>query len=132
LLGFEVVDEVGSDKIEFGDADIIFSKLEPYLAKAVLNDPAQEYIGSTEWLTLKVNREVAMPTYMWAFLLSPAARRAFRALQSGKRHARIHTSDFANILVPRVPLKQQQQAVTELTPGWEKMRTMRRELLEVG
>jgi type I restriction enzyme M protein len=128
LLGFEVVDEVGSDKLEFGDSHIVFSKLEPYLAKAILNDPTQEFIGSTEWLTLYVNEDEAVREYMWAFLLSPAARRAFRSLQSGKRHARIHVADFFSILIPCVPRDGQRDAVASLNPCWDQIREMRRQL----
>ncbi len=130
ILGAHLVDEVGSDKIEFGAADIVFSKLEPYLCKAFLNDPDAAYIGSTEWVPLIVNDDVAVKEYVWAFLVSPIAKTVFRLLQSGKRHARINLEDFLNIRLPVVPKPQQSATVKAIKPDWDRMAAIREELTQ--
>ncbi len=130
IINFRLVDEVGSDKVEFGSSDIVFSKLEPYLCKAILNDAAQEYIGSTEWVPLDVNTETADKYFMWAFMISPIAKSTFRLLQSGKRHARLNLEDFVNILVPDVPKDVQEKAVELFEPQWQRMQEIRKELIE--
>jgi type I restriction enzyme M protein len=130
ILGVHPVDEVGSDKIEFGGCDIVFSKLEPYLCKAFLNDPEAAYIGSTEWVPLVVHDDVAIKEYLWAFLVSPTAKTVFRLLQSGKRHARINLEDFLNIRLPEVPKPQQVATVKAMKPDWDRMAKIRKELGE--
>ena len=40
------VEEIGSDKVLFGDADIIISKMRPYLAYVFINDKSKNYIGT--------------------------------------------------------------------------------------
>lgn len=128
LLNVQLVDEVGSDKLEFGSCDIVFSKLEPYLRKAILNDPSADYIGSSEWVPLVVNGEVALKEYVWWFLLSEAAREAFRLNQSGKRHARIALEDFFDMLVPKVPRERQADFVRAAEPQFERIERLRAEL----
>jgi type I restriction enzyme M protein len=128
LLGYAVVDEIGSDKVEFGDADILFCKLEPYLGKAILNIREEQFLGSTEWVPLRVIPEVALPGYMWGFLISPVARHAFRCLQSGKRHARISPADLLKVMVPRVPRVDQERVVAALQPKWQRIEEARSEL----
>ena len=128
IVNVQTVEEIGSDKLELDDAAIVFSKLEPYLCKAFINDPECKYIGSTEWVALAVNEEVAVKEYIWAFLVSPLGRTVFRYLQSGKRHARINLEDFLKILVPSVPKKVQEKSVESIQPLWTRMSQIRDEL----
>lgn len=128
VLNVRLVDEIGSDKVSFGDAQVVFSKLEPYLGKAILNSPEEDYIGSTEWVPLLVNGRSAKKEFIWALLLSPGARHVFRLLQSGKRHARINMLDFLNILVPNVPIGFQRKLVADLRPEWKRMTAIRDEI----
>lgn len=53
LDNLESVDTIGSDKVQFKGAQLLFSKLEPYLGKVIINPP-QDAIGSTEGLDLNV------------------------------------------------------------------------------
>lgn len=131
IIAVHSVDEVGSDKVEFGGSDIVFSKLEPYLCKAIINAPKEEYIGTTEWIPLIVSDKFAVRDYMWAFLISPIAREVFRLLQSGKRHARINMHDFKNILVPDVPKPEQEKLVKRVRPNWKRIEEITDELAEV-
>lgn len=102
LLSVQTVDVVGSEKIEFGSADLLISKLEPYLGKVLRNDPSQNWIGSTEWLPYNVADGVDVD-YVRYLLLHPGMLEAYRCLQSGKRHARFSEADFLSLQIPALP-----------------------------
>lgn len=104
----------------------MFSKLEPYLRKVILNDLEDDLIGSSEWVPLRV-KNATEREWLWALLLSEEAGKAFRCLQSGKRHARIGMGDFGSILVPDVPPRIQRRAVEAMRPHWERLEWLRRE-----
>jgi type I restriction enzyme M protein len=98
--GIEEIDELGSDKIEFGDSDIAISKLEPYLGKVLINDHQGEWIGSPEWLTYKKSHKVYHLDYLRFLLLTPEMLEVYRCLQSGKRHARMSEADLLALIIP--------------------------------
>lgn len=102
LLNVTQVEEVGSDKIVFGESEIAISKLEPYLGKVFINNPSAAWIGSTEWLTYKTASEDVEVDYVKHLLLLPSMLEAYRCLQSGKRHARFNERDFLDLQVPRL------------------------------
>ena len=102
LLNVTETDELGSDKLEFGDADLAISRLEPYLGKVLKNDPSQRWIGSTEWLLYNLSNTVRDADYVRYLLLLPEMLEAYRCLQSGKRHARFAEIDFLDLLVPHI------------------------------
>ncbi|WP_051321290.1 N-6 DNA methylase [Chrysiogenes arsenatis] len=101
VSGVEEIDELGSDKIEFGESELAISKLEPYLGKVLINKPEQEWIGSPEWLTYKTTSEVYDLDYLRFLLLTPEMLEVYRCLQSGKRHARLSEADLLALLVPK-------------------------------
>lgn len=107
VSGIEEIDELGSDKIEFGESDLAISKLEPYLGKVLINQPEQEWIGSPEWLTYKATSEVFDLDYLRFLLLTPEMLEVYRCLQSGKRHARLSEADLLALIVPKVSKKEQ-------------------------
>jgi hypothetical protein len=120
VLETQSVEEVGSNKLKFGSADILLSKLEPYLGKAFVNVYGADALGSTEWLPLKVapghNKE-----FWHRFLLSPEMLFSFRLVQSGKRHARAAWHDIRRMLVPRLDAGAQGELVSELSPLWNEI-----------
>lgn len=107
VSGVEEIDELGSDKIEFGESDLAISKLEPYLGKVLINQPEQEWIGSPEWLTYKATSEVFDLDYLRFLLLTPQMLEVYRCLQSGKRHARLSEADLLALIVPKASKKDQ-------------------------
>ena len=50
ILRDRVASEVGSDKLDFADCDLVLNRLEPYLGKIVINDVSKGYVGTTEWI----------------------------------------------------------------------------------
>ena len=107
VSGVIEVDELGSDKIEFNDSDILISKLEPYLGKVFINNPKQEWIGSPEWLTYKITNNVHYIDYIRFLLLTPEMLEVYRCLQSGKRHARMAEADLLALKIPFVSKENQ-------------------------
>ncbi len=95
-IAFEV-EEIGSDKVSFEGADIVFAKLEPYLAKIIIR-PDQSAIGSTEWVGLKC-AEGSDPLSVGYMLMLPQLREAYHCLKSGKRQARLDIKEMLELEV---------------------------------
>ena len=91
------VSSIQSDKVCFKGADLLISKLEPYLGKVVI-DPPQDAIGTTEWVGLKCksNLDHRVAGY---FLMLPQMCEGYRRLQSGKRHARMEPEELLELKV---------------------------------
>jgi type I restriction-modification system DNA methylase subunit len=89
--------EIGSDKVTFAGAELVFSKLEPHLGKILLSPPP-DALGSTEWVGLR--RTVETPLLVIAYVLMlPELREAYRRLQAGKRHARLSPEELLDLRV---------------------------------
>jgi len=116
ILQERVVTEIGSDKLDFDDCDLVINKLEPYLGKLVINDTSKGYIGTTEWIPLKLNCVLVKPRYLKYLLLLPEFLQAFRFIRSGKRHARMAEVDFRNIRIPLPSLEQQSTVEKTIEP----------------
>lgn len=93
----QFVNEIGSDKNLFKNADILFSKLEPYLGKIIISPP-QDAIGTTEWVGLKV-KEPYKSNAVGFLLMHPKLCESYRMLQSGKRHARLNPEELIQLTV---------------------------------
>ena len=109
-----IVSEIGSDKVVFGDSDLLVSKLRPYLGYAVLNDKSEDYIGSTELVPFKVKKEKAVPEYLKYLLLSRNFLEGSSYLMYGKEHPRIHQTDLLDIKVPCPDTKTQEEIVESI------------------
>lgn len=90
------VSMIGSDKVEFSGADLVVSKLEPYLGKCIIN-PEEEAIGTTEWVGLKCKK--SSPRVVGYLLSLSQMREAMRMLQSGKRHARMDAKELLQLKI---------------------------------
>lgn len=111
----KIVDEIGSDKVVFGDCDIITGKLRPYLGYTIINDKDKPYIGTTELLPFKIkDRSKAIAQYIQYMLLSQDYIGKSEFLMSGKEHPRIHPSDLLNIKIPIPDIKIQEKIVEEI------------------
>jgi len=109
-----VVTEIGSDKTYFGDADLITTKLRPYLGYTILNILDLEFIGTTELLPFKVNKDEVYPEYLKYVLLSHEYLEKSQFLMYGKEHPRIHPLDLLNIKISLPDLGIQQKIITEI------------------
>jgi hypothetical protein len=95
------VESVASTKVDLNGADLLFSKLEPYLGKIIIAPPAGA-IGSMEWIGLKLKN--SLPASAAAYLLMlPETCEALRRLQSGKRHARLQPTEMLELKIELPP-----------------------------
>ena len=95
------LDSIESTKVSFRGADLVISRLEPYLGKIILKPPACA-IGTPEWVGLKVKDD--LPIHVAAYLLMlPETCEAFRRLQSGKRHARLKPEEMLELKIELPP-----------------------------
>jgi len=109
-----IVEEIGSDKVLFGDSDIVISKLRPYLAYAIINDKSKNYIGTTELVPFKlINKNISIH-YIKYCLLSNEYIKKSELLMYGKEHPRIDIKDLLGIKIPIPSLEIQQKIVSEI------------------
>ena len=110
-----IVNEIGSDKVCFEESDLITSKLRPYLGYTILNDFAEKnYIGTTELIPFKVNKDDVRPKYLKYLLLSYEYLAKSELLMYGKEHQRIHQVDLLNIKVPCPDIKLQDIIISSI------------------
>ena len=128
VSGAEEIDEIGSDKIEFGESLLAISKLEPYLGKVLINQPEQQWIGSPEWLTYTSTNKVHDLDYLRFLLLTPEMLEVYRCLQSGKRHARLSEADLLALLVPEKTKEEQKELAQRSREKMNKILSKRKEI----
>lgn len=114
VSNYEVVSEIGSDKILLDGADLVIAKIDPYLGHIFLNEPEKPFIGSTEFIPLKVNKNKIIAKYIRYLLLSNEYLTRSSLLMYGKRHPRIHSKDLLDIRVPLPSKSIQRKIVSEL------------------
>lgn len=110
----KLVTEIGSDKVVFNDADLIVTKIDPYLGYTFVNTKSKPFIGTTELLPFVITEEKAIPEYVKYFLLSKEYIFKSGLLMYGKRHPRIHPLDLLNIKVPLPDLDIQREIICEI------------------
>jgi restriction endonuclease S subunit len=108
LLTEKLVSRIDSSKLEFGDADILVAKLEPELGKVLIVRKANhDWIGSTEWVPLKLNRKRALPAFLKYVFLNMKMLKAFGLLKSGKIQARLPMTELLQLRIPLPSVKKQ-------------------------
>jgi restriction endonuclease S subunit len=100
ILSSTMVTKIKSDKLLFGDADILTTRLRPNLGKTIRNDPSRPLVGSTEWIPIKVRGDRLHPLIVKYYLLAPAYVDNAVRLLSGKEHPRVAESDILSLKVP--------------------------------
>lgn len=116
ILQERIVSEAGSTKLDFDECDLVFNKLEPYLGKIVVNDIEKEYIGTTEWIPLKLDKSKIQELFFKYTLLLKEFLKSFWLLRSGKRHARISLIDFQNMRIPLFGIAKQKSLLGSIIP----------------
>lgn len=124
----KMIDSIGSDKVIFSGCDIVISKLEPYLGKAIISPPP-EAIGTTEWVGLKCNPSSSVKQLGYCLLL-PQLLDAYRRLQSGKRHARFDIDEVLELKVDIDPLSVSNSSLKQIEKNLSELELRQRKLRE--
>jgi hypothetical protein len=104
ILSKRPVSELRSERLAFGQADLLTTRLRPYLGKTILNQSMEPLIGTTEWIPLRVDRNRLEPLVLQYILLSPGYVDNAHRLVSGKEHPRLAESDLRELRIPYVPM----------------------------
>lgn len=124
------VDEIGSDKIEFGECDFLTNKLRPYLGYTVLNEPDLDLIGTTEFIPLQVRDKTKVsPEFIRYLLLSKDYLEQSKFLVSGNEHPRINVVDILNMKVPMPEYDIQLKIVEEILHRENQTYELKKEIL---
>lgn len=107
------VTSIGSNRLLFGDCDVLTSKLRPYLGKTIHNI-YPEGIGTTEWVPLKVDSGRLRPRLLGYLLQSSHYVEMSSAFMAGKEHPRITPEDIHSLQVPLPPLIEQDALIKAL------------------
>lgn len=133
ITDFEnIVSELGSDRIEFGNCDILTNKLRPYLGYTILNRPDDKLIGTTEFIPFEVKKKsVVLSEYLRYLMLSSDYLSKSKFLMSGKEHPRINSIDILKIRVPLPSLNVQRAIVREIKKREAKSQKARAKIIKL-
>lgn len=106
ILNEDYVDRIESDKVIFGDADLLVSKIDPFLGHVIINDKPKDMIGTTEFMPLKRKRDDNLQ-FIQYLLLSKAYLNITRFVLSGKRQPRINPYNLLGLKIPDIPETEQ-------------------------
>jgi hypothetical protein len=114
VSGHSEVSEIGSDKLRFGNADLLTTKLRPYLGKTLFN-AFEGAIGTTEWIPLRVDPERFRPRLLFHLMQTSRYRDLISLLMTGKEHPRVSPDMIARLRVPLIAdVRAQDALVSEL------------------
>ncbi len=106
IVNMEYIDRIDSDKVMFGDSDLLVSKIDPFLGHIIQNEKDKPLIGTTEFLGFRI-REGSHLDYIQYAMLSESFLEATRFLISGKRQPRVNRYDLLSMKIPLPTLEEQ-------------------------
>lgn len=89
----------------FGNNDILFGKLRPYLAKVYLAEFEGQAIG--DFLVFRT-KECAVPKYVKYFLLNPLVIGLINSFTYGAKMPRANWQDISKVFMPIPPIEEQE------------------------
>jgi len=104
--------EIRSSVIMFWPGLVLYGKLRPYLNKVIV--PSTEGVGSTEFVPIKPDEKLLLPSFLGAFLRSPSFISYATSNTTGSRQPRIRMEALWNTLIPLPPLPEQRHIVAYL------------------
>ena len=113
IISERLVNEINSDKVVFGDCDLLTTKLRPYLGYTILNDKSKPHLGSSELMPLKVKEGVSAEFIRYLLLTQDFLGKSL-FLMYGKEHPRIQIGDILRMKVPNIPPSLQETVVSEI------------------
>jgi len=114
ILNEDYVDRIDSDKVVFGDSDLLVSKIDPFLGHVIINDKPKNMIGTTEFMPLKSKRDDYLQ-FIQYLLLSKAYLNITRYVLSGKRQPRINYYNLLSLKIPDISETEQKRVSNKIT-----------------
>ena len=129
IINEKEVEEIGSTKLIFGNADILIGKLDTEKGHILINDKTKKYIGTTEWVPYKI-REKNEIDYVFYILTNNQFLKNLNYLTSGKTHPRVQSRDLLNIKIPLPDQEEQQNIIKKIKPLKEKLKDYKKKVWE--
>lgn len=114
IVNEEKVVRIESDKVRFGDSDILISKIDPFLGHVILNDKTKPYIGTTEFVPYVVNSHIVDLKFVQYLFLSRDFLELSQYIMAGKRQPRINPPELLSLKFPIPEKDVQDQVVKEI------------------
>ena len=127
LINYEVVEEVGSDKVVIEKGDLVIPKLQPQMGNIFLNPKHKRFLGSTEFVEYKINSSYN-PLFLYYLITSKQFLTDLARLESGKTHRRVNSRDFLKIKIPLIPKSQQDTIVAQIEPIEKEIKHLKSQL----
>lgn len=126
------VDKIESDKIEFGDCDLLISKIDPFLGHVIINQKNKRYIGTPEFIPLFVDTTKLNTQFLQYVLLSNNFLELSKKLMAGKRQPRINKYELFGLKIPEVDINIQDKLIKEINDKWGDIAENKRKVLELN
>lgn len=123
VSGVSAVSDIGSDKLRFGNADLLTTKLRPYLGKTILNE-FEGAIGTTEWIPIRIDPDRLRPKLLFHLMQTGRYKDLASLFMTGKEHPRIAPDMLARLRVPLPSLEKQDAIVAELDEMDQRVRKL--------
>lgn len=134
LSNIQKVENISSDKILLEYGDILIPKLEPKKGQFFLNLNHKQYLGSTELIEYRINKEFIKPKFLYYILVSNEMLKAFSYLESGKTHRRVQVIDLLKVKIPLIDLGIQNKVIEKIEPlekQIQELKSHKKEHLEI-
>lgn len=113
----KVVDYVNSDKVYLNGADFIYCKLDPERGKFFLPDSENDYVGSTEFIPIKLSNKV-YPPFLHRLLLLPEVSATLGLIKAGKCQARADLGELKRLSLPIPDISLQVDFINNTKEQW--------------
>ncbi|WP_306010441.1 restriction endonuclease subunit S [Bacillus sp. MMSF_3328] len=119
-----VTESINSKKVILNNADLVYCKLDPERGKFFIPDFKNEeytYIGSTELIPLKLNKEKIYPEFLLRYLFLPEVQAALGLIKYGKCQSRADVNELGNLKVLLPDLYTQKLFIEDTDNEWKKL-----------
>jgi|GEM_PF-6957356 len=117
-----LTDVINSKKVILNDADIVYCKLDPERGKFFIpnfKNDEYTYIGSTELIPLKLDKEKVYPPFLLRLLFLPEVQAALGLIKYGKCQSRADVYELGNLKILLPDLDTQKLFVKNTSNEWE-------------
>ncbi|MCY9402400.1 restriction endonuclease subunit S [Bacillus haynesii] len=119
-----ITDTLNSKKVILNDADLVYCKLDPERGKFFIpnfDNEENTYIGSTELIPLKLDKEKVYPPFLLRLLFLPEVQATLGLIKYGKCQSRADVDELGMIKLPIPDLDTQKMFVKSTSDDWNEL-----------